>query len=267
MKINKKLFRTICEIQSVSYDMNDISYFIYEYLTENNILFDVDIHGNIYINRDYKNVPCMVAHLDTVHELVEDLTVFECGNIWTGINRKHMIQTGIGGDDKVGIYITLELLKIHKIKAAFFVNEEVGCLGSFKSDITFFKDCLYVLQCDRRGNSDFVTNINGEISSKPFQRDIIPIIKKYKYSFSNGMITDVGQLSQNKIGVSCANISCGYYNPHSENEYIMLNDVLNCMTMCSNIFTNITKQYKHEFKAEKYNNWIYEKSDLMDWRL
>lgn len=272
MKIDKKLFKQICEVQTVSYLTDDMQDFVCNWLHVNKLPYDEDEKGNIYVNRHLKNVPCIVAHMDTVHDIVSNLTVFQSGDIWTGINIEDMTQTGIGGDDKCGIYIALEMLRTHNIKAAFFVDEEVGCIGSFNADMTFFKDCLYVLQCDRRGNNDFVTNILGEISSKKFQTDIKPILAKYCYKFSNGMITDVGQLAENKIGISTANISCGYYNPHQDNEYINLADMLNCMELVNSIFTSLADYYPHKFKdtwkakiyskpAAKWNSIYWDKYD------
>lgn len=265
MKLDKKLFKTLCQIQTVTYDMDDMKYFLFEYLTKREMEFDTDAEGNIYINRSLSNVPCMVAHLDTVHALTEDLTVFESNGIWIGINRETMQQTGIGGDDKVGIYITLELLKSHKMKAAFFVDEEIGCAGSYRADMSFFKDCHYVLQCDRRGNKDFVTNISGSLSSKAFQLDVHPVLKAYGYKFSDGMITDVGQLAENKIGISVANMSCGYYNPHFKDEYIVLEDVQTCMSMCNDILLTLTKRYNHTFK-QKYNLAKWDSWDLRPYK-
>ena len=62
--------------------------------------------GNIYITKgEAKNYPCVVAHMDTVHKIVEDLYVLQVGHKLTGFNRIKMEQTGIGGDDKVGIFI------------------------------------------------------------------------------------------------------------------------------------------------------------------
>lgn len=261
MKINKKLLRSICSIQSVSGNMQDMECFILEYLNSNNIEWDTDREGNIYINRSFKDVPCMVAHLDTVHKIEENLTVFESHDTWVAFNKENMNQIGIGGDDKVGIYITLELLKVHKMKAAFFVDEEIGCAGSMLADMKFFKDCLYVLQCDRRGNSDFVTNISGVLSSKTFQNAVKPYLKNHMYNFSNGMITDVGQLAENGIGVSVANMSCGYYDPHCRTEYIVLPDIENCMNMCSGIFLNLVEAYPYKYKREFSRGSWYDSND------
>jgi hypothetical protein len=105
---------------------------------------------------------------------------------------------------------------------------------------------MYILQCDRRGNADFVNTIGGlDISSKAFQDDVLPIITKYGYSFHVGGITDVGKLTQRKVGVSCANMSCGYHNPHSSDEIISVDDVDVTTRMVYDIFNNLTNRYDH----------------------
>lgn len=253
MKINKKLFKEVCEVQTVTGETHRMSLFLFDWLDSKGFNYTEDKYGNIFVNPELENVPCMVAHIDTVHDIVDDLTVFAAGNLWTAFNKETMRQTGIGGDDKVGIYITLELLMLHQMKAAFFVDEEIGCYGSGACDLKFFKDCKYILQCDRKGNADFVSSIGGnDLSSSVFISDVKNIIYNYGYDFCAGLITDVGELTNRKVGVSTANISCGYYNPHQASEYINLKDVLNCMEMCNEIFTALTAKYPH---INKQKSW------------
>ena len=129
---------------------------------------------------------------------------------------KQEMQVGVGGDDKVGIWIALQmLLKEDKIKCAFFHSEEIGCIGSSrKADMKWFKNVGYCLQADRQGSStDFVNSISGKLYSKAFKKAVEPIITDYGYKESSGSITDVGQLAENGIGVCVANMSCGYYEP------------------------------------------------------
>jgi putative aminopeptidase FrvX len=210
-------------------------------------------NGCIYATKGSAlNYNCMVSHMDTVHDICEDLTVLEINGNLTGFNCNTLTQTGIGGDDKVGVFITLQCLKhFDNFKAVFFRDEEVGCEGSYDSDIEFFDDCNYVLQCDRRGNGDFITSASGvELSSIEFQNDIINTISKYGYKFNVGMMTDVMALKQNSISISMANISCGYYNPHQDNEYVNIKDVFNCLDMCIEIYTSIDNTYLHEHKTK-----------------
>ena len=77
-----------------------------------------------------------------------------------GYSPKERKQCGLGADDKNGLFIALECLASYDaIKCAFFVGEEIGCKGSGAVDISFFDDCRYCIQIDRRGNSDMVTDI------------------------------------------------------------------------------------------------------------
>jgi hypothetical protein len=192
----------------------------------------------------------MVAHMDTVHDITDDLFPLEFNGMITGFDRINMEQVGIGGDDKVGIYIALECLRdFDDMKVVFFRDEEVGCMGSYGARMSFFDDCRFVLQCDRRGNSDFITDASGvELSSKCFQDDVLPIISSYDYKFAKGMMTDVMALKENQIDVSVANISCGYYNPHSPNEYVDVIDVAVCLEMCQTIIRYCTHTYTHRYK-------------------
>jgi len=135
------------------------------------------------------------------------------------------------------------------IKVVFFRDEEVGCEGSYDADIDFFNDCSFVLQCDRRGNDDFINIAGGtQLSSKEFQSDVQPILKQYGYKFNTGMMTDVMALKETGIVCSMANISCGYYNPHAAQEYVNIVDVDNCLDMVKMIILELSgNEYPCEY--------------------
>ena len=135
---------------------------------------------------------------------------------------------GIGADDKNGIWICLKCLEDFKaVKCAFFVQEEIGCIGSGHADMSFFSDCRFVIQCDRKGNGDMVTQINGmRLCSNEFISAVDP--RRYGYKPAQGLATDVAALKRNGLEVSCVNLSCGYYEPHTDNEYTILADLCKC---------------------------------------
>src|SRR5690606_19630834 len=115
------------------------------------------------------------------------------------------------------------------------------------ADMTFFEDCSFVLQCDRRGYGEFITNACGvALSSRRFKTHIEPILKDYGYVFADGSMTDVMALKEKGLKVSCANIACGYYNPHQDTEYVWINAVEQC---CGLVFEIINqwgfKQFFH----------------------
>lgn len=216
-----------------------------------------DKQGNLYITKGVSDTyPCIVAHMDSVHKIGADLSIIEHRGVLTGFNYVTMQQSGIGGDDKVGIYIALQCLQRYDaIKLAFFVDEERGCIGSGGADMTFFDDCRFVLQADRRGKSDFVVNASGtKLSSKKFKKAVTPLLREHGYAFSDGMMTDVMQLKQNGLKVSCANVSCGYYRPHSADEYVVVSDVENCLSLFQAIIDNMLGVYEHTYTEPVYNS-------------
>jgi tripeptide aminopeptidase len=264
--MNKDQLIKTLSVQAESYNQWRMFAFIVRQLKEMECDFHVD-DGCIYITKgDAETYPCIVAHMDTVHKIEKDLSIIQCGNNLTGFDSTTMTQTGIGGDDKVGIFIAMECLKhFDNIKAVFFRDEEVGCDGSYGADMQFFKDCGFVLQCDRRGNTDFITNASGiPLSSNEFMNDIKPIIFGYGYDFANGMMTDVMALKENGLRISAANISCGYYNPHEANEYVNINDVENCLDMVKDIIQYLGEtRYKHKYQRKKkeYNIKMWDDID------
>ena len=145
-----------------------------------------------------------------------------------GYDRKRKRMAGIGADDKNGIWICLKCLEDFKaVKCAFFVQEEIGCIGSGHADMSFFSDCRFVIQCDRKGNGDMVTQINGmRLCSNEFISAVDP--RRYGYKPAQGLATDVAALKRNGLEVSCVNLSCGYYEPHTDNEYTILADLCKC---------------------------------------
>lgn len=219
--------------------------------------------GNIYVTKgEAETYPSIVAHLDQVQKIhSKDFEAIETKDIILGFSKKNKRQEGLGADDKVGVWIGLKcLLKYDAIKVVFFVGEEVGCVGSGKCDMEFFNDCRYVIQSDRRGSSDLITSIGGwtQLCSPEFIKDIKPEL--YGYREEHGMITDVGQLKERGLKVSAINLSCGYYQPHTDHEFVIKSEVLNCLHFVEHIIETCTKVYPHEdddyyFFRNDFDGW------------
>jgi len=246
-------------IQSYSYETTRMEAYILDFVKDMGVDVIYD-NGNIYITKGRAvSYPCIVSHTDSVHKIIddEDYTIIADNNYAIGFNKLLMQPTGCGGDDKVGIAICLQaLLDFDNIKIAFFKDEEVGCIGSYEANLDWFKDCRFVLQCDRRGNGDFVNTIYGtQLQSKAFKRDVSYLLKKYNYKPTDGMLTDVYALKQLGLGVSVANISCGYYNPHDDNEIVVFEDVYNCYSLVCDIINKMPRVYIHEYKAQRSYGW------------
>ena len=167
--------------------------------------------GNIYVTKGVSDTyPCLVAHIDQVQSIhSRDFQAFETKDIIFGYSPKNKRLEGLGADDKNGVWICLKcLMKYENIKVSLFVSEEVGCIGSSKANMDFFKDVRFVIQCDRRGNNDLIASIcSTEIASKEFIEATGH--EQFGYHLEEGMMTDLLTLKENGLAVSCINLSCG----------------------------------------------------------
>lgn len=151
----------------------------------------------------------------------------------------------MGADDKNGIWIALKCLESYDcIKIAFFVGEEIGCVGSSKTNMEFFNDVRFVIEPDRRERNDLITSISGmELCSEEFINDTG--YARFGYKPTDGLMTDVMELKERGLEVSCINLSCGYYSPHTGNEFVVKKDLLNCLNFVRHIIETCTKIYHH----------------------
>ena len=246
-----ELLKQLYCIHSKSKQEDKILEFLINWLFANlpNAEIEMDDSANLYVTKGKsESYPCIVAHVDQVQTLhSEDFEAVETKDIIFGWSSKNKRHEGLGADDKNGVWIALKcLLKYDVLKAAFFVSEEIGCLGSDKADMNFFSDCCFVLQCDRKGYDDLITEASlTELCSEDFAK--ATHCEWFGYKESSGMMTDVMTLKENGLKVSCVNISCGYYKPHTDDEFTIKNDLLNCLSLVEHIVENLTDVYPHEY--------------------
>lgn len=140
--------------------------------------------------------------------------------------------------------------------------EEIGHLGSRHSithNAVFYKNCNFILQCDRRGNSDFLTTSAAtKLCSDDFIGAAKPFVEKHGYVVrDNGVSTDVDTLVRGGVGVSCVNLSSGYFNPHTDNETVSVNDVGRAYSLMYDIVYNLQGEkfpFKYTPTAYSYGN-------------
>jgi tripeptide aminopeptidase len=237
-----RLFREVMLVQSTSRQTQRMQRFVKAKAKEFGATAWIS-HGNVYAVKGKGPIyPCVVAHTDTVHQMIP-VAAFEIarksnGRWWAFDNRDATIdkedgsrlvkQVGIGGDDKCGIYIALNMLRTKaSVKAFFPRDEEIGCIGTGKADMAFFDDVSFCIQNDRRGTGDFVDEIGwNEMQSVEFKQAVKPILEHYNFKFTSGMMTDVEELVSNGVGICCANVSCGYYSCHSRFEEVDEHELL-----------------------------------------
>ena len=255
----------IYNIPSESGNTKAMRKYIRKILFESKIKCKKDKAGNVYATKgEADSYPCIACHTDEVHTNrgKYNAVASKFNGVIYGWSHTHRDFCGIGGDDKNGIFIALYMLKhLDYCKAVFFADEEIGCVGSSKADISFFSDCRYIIECDRRGNSDLITNISGQICSDEFINAIKPYTDAYSYQETSGLMTDVDELHDKGVGISCINLSCGYHRPHTQFEYTIIEDLEVCMnlvyTICSNVTQTYphTKSYTYKYHYDRFDNW------------
>ena len=243
MERDYQLLKDVLSVPTKTYQEDLMVEFLINWLEENGIPFNVDIDNNIYAIKqtdefvDY--FPCVIAHTDTVHSLdniivTEELLLNEQGEEKPSLKAYNHFghPTGIGGDDKCGVYACLELLKeLPNLKAAFFVSEETGCHGSKRADSEFFENVGYAIQFDAPENWMITEQCYGNVlfdrKSEFFEKCDKVLTEGMNNDDMRYMIhpyTDVYAL-RNLFDFSCINISIGYYDYHTPEEYVVIEDV------------------------------------------
>ena len=244
-----RLLKKLYSIHSPSGKEDKMIAFLISYLKSlPGVKLGKDAYGNLYAWKgESETYPCVVAHLDQVQRLhPRDFRAIETRDIIFGYSAKEHSFCGLGADDKNGIIIALEAIKKYdSMKIVLFREEETGCRGSSCAEMKFFENCRFVIQCDRRGNSDLITNIGcTDICSEKFIQDIDP--EKWGYKEESGMMTDVEALKERGLTASAINMSCGYFNPHTDEEITVKRDLEKCWRMVQQIIEDCTETYPNE---------------------
>jgi putative aminopeptidase FrvX len=266
MENKYELLKEVLSIPTKTYQEDLMVEYLTKWLEENSIPYNVDEYNNIYAIKqtdefiDY--FPCVIAHTDTVHSIDSINIELEMLDNEQGEPKLSLkaynnlgIPTGIGGDDKCGVYACLELLKeLPNLKAAFFVSEETGCHGSKKADPNFFMNVGYGIQFDAPGNT-MVTEVC--MGTKLFERDseffgtcdkVLTESFQGRQVYWSNPYTDVYAL-KNSFDFSCINFSIGYYDYHTPNEYVVIEDVYNGIETGRKMIQELGNK-KYQYKSE-----------------
>ena len=177
----------------------------------------VDDAGFLYI-RGSKVL--LTAHMDTVHKETVKQVVVEKHEGKTIVSSPQ----GIGGDDRCGVYMILEILRKTKLRPTiiFCEDEEVGGVGSNKfcktdyvSELTEIK---FAIELDRANANDLVYYDCGNEEFMEFCEKVTG------YKTAYGTFSDICHFSP-ELDVASVNISCGYYNQHTTKEYVVLEEM------------------------------------------
>lgn len=266
--------------------------FIIEWATTRGLSWYVDKIKNVYITKGKSDFyPCVVAHIDGVHQITpihieEEIYDFKEEKsdkqndgklVLRGYRENEGIfksaRTGCGGDDKCGVFLALELIeRFDNIKGAFFVSEEIGCIGSRQADPDFFKDVAYTIQHDSPENDTISwfcsghqlftdewaspTQYTDDNGDRRFKGGIGDLLYKHGVRiFARHPYTDVSQIRQ-KFDFQCINLPAAYYQYHTKNEYVLIEGVEVAEQLSIDIIERLgcEKQFYVEDKIETNND-------------
>ncbi len=239
-----ELLKQLYGISSKSGMEERMKSFVLDCVSDVELRVETDKIGNLFITKGESELyPCIAAHLDEIHSPREREVVVEGDKIYT-VDRLWN-RVGCGADDKNGLWVIINLLHSEPVlKVALFVQEErtgdiAGCRGARACDLSFFNDVKFVLECDRKGNSDVV--YIGKDNTLLCEPDFIPkhLLSEYGYKMVKGGKTDVVELKMRGLDIPVCNISCGYYDAHKNSEYTMFSQLQNSLFFVKGIIQNI----------------------------
>ena len=217
--VNKK-FISLCKKSQKklkSYLVTELN----KFYTERNIII-----GDGFLYARGTQPVLLTAHLDTVHDkVVKDYYEDKTWN-QQKLRFEHTVSSpqGIGGDDRCGVYMILEILGSTNYRPSilFCEDEEIGGVGSNKFVYTKYcselKEMKFFLELDRCNGNDAVFYNCGNNDFQEF------IMEKGGYEYNTGSFSDISVLSP-ATDVASVNLSCGYYYQHTLAEYVNLEEM------------------------------------------
>ena len=200
------------------------------------------------------NIPVLLtSHMDTVHKT----PVIDFYEYYDEEKKRHIVSSpqGIGGDDRCGIYIILEIIKTHKCSVLFCEDEEIGGVGSRKFCKSKLIDDLsklnYLIELDRANGTDavFYDCENDEFTEF--------ITKNTGYKTAWGSFSDISNLAP-ECGVAAVNLSCGYYNAHTTSEYVVIEEMMNTIEVVKKLLdVECEEQFEYIEFNYGYGNYGY----------
>lgn len=259
-----KLLKELLSLQTTYDDTKEFDEWLEKQSFKNTVV-DRDVSGNWYLTKGTSDTyPCVVAHVDRVCNKKEnERHIIQINDVLLAVNGDGK-QIDVFGDDTSGVFVAIKALQeLNYVKVVFFWGEESGMQGSKQADMDFFKDCRFVIQCDRKHDTaDFITYTNGvETCSDNFLTACTSYMGKYGYKKANGVATDIGQLVKNGLSVCAVNLSAGYYNAHSNQGIIKISKLEDSLNLTLDICKNITDVYIREVKSEP----VFEYSEFDIW--
>lgn len=210
--------------------------------------------GLVFKPKDVEMYPLMCTHLDTIN--THRKTPLKRSDLY--INKDYIgLPTStkkacLGGDDRCGVYIALELLASRVPYAfGFFLDEEIGGVGSKKYIPIMDDNITALVGLDRKGSNDVA--LYGYDNN-----ELTEIFEKQGYKKAFGTFTDASNIAEG-CDLACVNLSIGYYNEHTPTEQIHFSETentLNILRKVEVINALASKQYLAEFRQDVTSYYV-----------
>lgn len=216
-------------------------------------------HGDNFYCLEYPCVPILSAHLDQVKtngkavhfNLTPEHNIEGYNEDWE--------RTSLGGDDKNGVWIILDLLE-QGVKFNFIISagEETGCVGIGMLNTAKVLDKIKELQTfcivlDRRGNKDVLESGGGTTYCKTLAQDICNYLEDM--TVTSGSVSDTATICEYCESV---NMSVAYEAPHTAKEHTdwkRLQEIRDYVKLLVTDFIHYPTPPSVYCKKSYYDNW------------
>lgn len=192
----------------------------------------------------------LIAHMDTSNGVIPSTI------IKTEFQNGYQLSadgTLIGGDDRCGVWMIMNIIKKVKAHVLFLEDEEIGCVGARKFTKTDYvkyvsENISFMIELDRRGSNDCVFYSNDN-------RGFVKYIEeKTGTKEAIGSMSDISVIMP-ETNVAGVNLSCGYYKEHTASEYIVVSEMESIMNRVIDFMTKETEFPKYKYVRKQYLSW------------
>lgn len=262
MKQMRKQLIELLSIHGVSGNETNVRNYLKPILEKSMDKVMVDNYGNLLAEKKIGNgegaTVLLSAHMDTVRGVLADRELVEKDGVIKSS------KGALGADDRAGITVILTVLRNLEtstnfngtLKIAFSREEEIGCKGADRIDPRWYENVDLAIVVDRRGNRDIVVGCSSAFCSNEvgyFMEDV-SILCGMDWQCVEGGVSDAMTFSSN--GVNSINLSVGYRNEHTENEYVVLDDMADTVRLIVQTFAVINTKYNTFGEVPNENEWV-----------
>jgi hypothetical protein len=224
------ILQDLCKMYTPTGSEKPVIDYCWDKLSNAGFKVQTDKVNNLFAVRggeDGSKLVCINAHTDTVQayadrNVAETLEYRWFSDVMTGNGRM------MGGDDRCGIAVALTLAMYTNLpmKIILTAGEEVGGTGSAELKKTDFDDVAFCFTIDRKGGDDIIWKYCGRTCApKEFVDQFIALAHRTTgliFSEADGSYADTYTICE---FTPCVNLSAGYYNAHTKDDFVDINEL------------------------------------------